>query len=127
MYKVMKLIHERYGNVIEITRDDLVEFESPFPTFHRAKYLRRLWLEEGVVKVKILIDGQVLTVRQAEFWANEEYKSLPKCRWCISLLGTDVFTHHLEENTLFCSQDCADKAYFFYVEKVCDEDDIDYI
>jgi hypothetical protein len=127
MYKVMKLIHVKYGNVIEITRDDLGEFESPFVAFHRAKQLRRLWLEEGLLKVKILIDNQVLTVRQAEVWATEEYKSLPKCYWCVAILGEDVFTHRLSGEHLFCTQNCADKDYHSYIEKMCDEDDIDYI
>lgn len=127
MYNVSKQTNKKYGNVIEITREDIAEYESPYSAYHQAKYLRRIWLESGQEKVKILIDKQILTIKQAEAWADSEYKSLPKCGSCAKILGGDVFTHRLCGTDLFCTQICADRDYSRQMEKLLDEEEIEYL
>jgi hypothetical protein len=126
MYKVSKIIHKKYGNVIEITKGDEGTL-NPETALFEAKFARRIWLEKGEGKVKFLIDNQALTPKQAETWAIEEYKSLPKCGWCGKILKEDIFTHTLCKENLYCSQSCADKDYVYQVDKLKDEEDIEYL
>jgi len=123
MYKVSRQIHEKYGNTIEVIRDESGSEQTPFQAVQQAIRLRRLWKEESKSKIRILIDGQVLTPSQAETWANEEYKSLPKCEECGKVLSGDVYTHQFCGDNLFCSSRCADKNYDFQVEKMNDNDE----
>jgi len=125
MYKASRVNHERYGCVIEIAREDTGEYITPFMIVNRAITMRRLWLEEGEVKVRFLIDGQVMISKRAESWANEEYKSLPKCEECARILNDDVFTHQLSESHLFCSQVCADKNYNYLISQIDEEVECD--
>lgn len=127
MYKVSKEVHKKYGNVIKITRDDIGEYESPYPAFQQVKFLRRIWMEQGQTKVRVLIDQQILTIKQAEVWADEEYKSLPKCETCGKILDGNVFTHRLGGKNLFCTQICSDKDYAWQMEKLLDEEEIEYL
>ncbi len=87
--------------------------------------LRRLWMEEGEAKVRFLIDSQVMISRRAETWANEEYKSLPKCEECAKILNGKVFTHQLSEADFFCSQICADKNFNYKVSQFDEETECD--
>ncbi len=125
MYKVSRLTHEKYGNVIEIIRAEPGEEATPFRAVNKALTLRRLWKEESNSKVRILIDGQVMQPSRAETWANEEYKSLPKCQECGAILAGDVHTHSLSDD-LFCSTKCADKNYDFKVEKMSDNEETEF-
>ena len=84
-------------------------------------------MESGVKKVRFLIDEQVMSSKQVEHWANEEYKSLPKCEGCAKILDGDIHTHQFSGNKFFCSQICADKDYAEEVEKLKDEEEIDYL
>ncbi len=84
-------------------------------------------MESGTKKVRILVDSKVFTPKQAEHWANEEYRSLPKCEGCAKILNGDVHTHRLSSSKFFCSDDCADKDYAEEVEKMKDEEEIDYL
>lgn len=126
MYSVQKKKHERYGNVIEIIREDSDKYITPFQAVNQARSIRRTWIEEGATKVKILIDGQVLTLPQMESWAIKEYNSLPKCEECGKILGGDVFTHSLSGDKLFCTQTCADKNYSFVLERFNDNEESEY-
>lgn len=127
MYTVTRCSHEQHGTVISIERDVNGSELTPFRAVQCACKERRLWLELGTVKkVKILVDGQVMSPKQAEHWAHEEYKSLPKCTGCAKILDGDVITHRLCAN-LFCSQDCADKDYNERLEILKDEEEIDYL
>jgi hypothetical protein len=126
MYNVVRQTHEKYGNVIEITKEEIGEFETPFRAVNRALTIRRQWID-STSKVRLLVDGQVVTPNGAEHWANEEYRSLPKCEACAKILGGDVYTHQLCGSNLFCSQPCADKDYAFQVEKMNDEEECDYL
>lgn len=128
MYNVSKQTHDKYGNVIDITKEEVGEFETPFRAINRGLTLRRQWMEASSdIKVRFLIDGQIMTTSKAEHWANEEYRSLPKCEACGKILGGDVYTHQLCGSNLFCSQPCADKDYNFQVEKMSDEEECDYL
>jgi hypothetical protein len=126
MYKVSKQIHERYGNIIEITRDDTGEFENPFQAINKAITIRRLWFEESNSKIRFLIEDQLLTRGRAEVWANNEYKSLPKCEECAKILSGSVYTHEFCGSSLFCSQSCSDKNYIFQIEKMNDNEENEY-
>jgi hypothetical protein len=125
MYKVTRQIHVKYGNVIEIIRDDPGEESTPFQAVNKALRMRRLWKEESNSKVRVLIDGQVMQPSQAESWANGEYSQLPKCEECAAILVGDVSTHALSES-LFCSPKCADRNYNFQVEKMNDNEETEF-
>jgi hypothetical protein len=126
MYTVARCSHLQYGSVISIERDVNGSELTPFQAVQCACKERRLWLEAGQKKVRFLVDSQVMSPKQAWYWAHEEYKSLPKCTGCAKVLDGDVFTHQLCTN-LFCSQRCADMDYNERVEILKDEEEIDYL
>ena len=125
MYTVTRQTHTKYGNIIEIAREDSGDSQTPFQAYNKAKMMRRLWMESDGGKVRILVDGKVMTVAQAERWSTEEYKSLPKCEACAKILNGDVYTHKFCGSYLFCSQACADKDYNYHMEKLNDEEECD--
>lgn len=126
MYSVSKLTHERHGSVIAIERQMNGLYLTPYRAVNAACKERRLWKEAGAKKVRILIDEQVLSPKQAESWAHTEYQSLPKCAWCVKVLDGDVHTHRLT-SLLFCSIECSDKDYSEQIEREKDEEEIDYL
>ena len=125
MYKVDRLTHERYGSVIEITRDESGEYNTPFQAVNRATALRNSWIKEGATKVRILVDGQIMITKRAETWANEEYRALPKCEECAKILGETVFTHKYCKTNLFCSQACSNKNFDYIVSQWDEETECD--
>lgn len=125
MYCINKNTTLNYGNVIEIIQDDDGELNTPFQAYLKAKLMRRLWMEKDSVKVKIVINNQILTVTQAEIWAYEESKRLPKCKACAAILKGDVYTHPLCGTNLFCTQVCADKDHAQEIKRINDEDESD--
>ena len=127
MYSVTRRSHERYGAVIHIERELNGSHTTPFQACQRALTERRLWVESGTKKVRILVDDQVMSPKQAEKWAHDEYVSLPKCEGCAKILNDDVHTHQFSKNKLFCSTTCADRDYAEEVEKLKDEEEIDYL
>src|SRR5271157_1695501 len=120
MYTVNRITHPQHGSIIHIERQVNGSEVTPFQAVQCACKERRLWMESGAKKVRILIDDQVMTVKQAEHWATEEYKTLPKCFGCAKILNEDVITHQLCPE-LFCSQECADRDYNEQIEKLKDE------
>ena len=127
MYVVNKLIHPRYGPVIHIERVENGSALTPFQAVNSALKERRLWVESGTKKVRILADDKVMSPKQAEHWANEEYRSLPKCEGCAKILNDDIHTHQLSGTKFFCSAICADRDYVEEIEKMKDEEEIDYL
>jgi hypothetical protein len=125
MYIVSRQTHAKYGQVIEIIRNEPGEETTPFLAVNKALRLRRLWKEESKAKVRILVDGKVMQPSQAETWANEEYAQLPKCEECAAILSGDVHTHALSDS-LFCSPKCADRNYNFQVEKMNDNEETEF-
>ena len=109
MYSVIPIKHDKYGDVIEVAQSEDGNHINPFLAIEAAKKEKRLFLETGLKKIKFLVDGKIMTISQAESWANEEYKTLPKCETCAHILTGDVYTHQFCGVSLFCSQDCADK------------------
>lgn len=126
MYTVTRCAHQKYGSVISVERDVNGSKLTPFQAVQSACKERRLWLESGEKKVRILIDNQVMSPNQAEHWANEEYTHIPKCSQCATILDEKVYTHQ-DCSDLFCSQDCADKDYNERQEILKDEREIDYL
>ena len=127
MYNVFRQNHVTYGNVVEIIRAENGTYKTPGSAFNKADIMRRLWRDEGSTKVRILVDDKIMSPAQAESWSNEEYKSLPKCYTCNQILNGSVHTHRLCGNHLFCSRTCSDKDYLAEVEKIKDEEEIDYL
>ena len=127
MYSVNRFTHERYGSVIRIERAENGSHLTPFQSVQAALKERRLWQEAGVKKVRILVDDQVMSPKQAESWAHEEYKSLPKCYRCAKILDGDIHSHRLSRGNFFCSESCSDQDYLEEVEKMKDEEEIDYL
>lgn len=127
MYIVSKQNHETYGNIISILIEENGIYESPFQAVNQVKLLKRLWLEEGGTRVRILINNQILTIKEMEKWSAEEYNFLPKCHACGCILSTKIFTHRLSGTNIFCSQKCTDINFSFEIEKINDEEDIEYL
>jgi hypothetical protein len=125
MYSVSQKTTEQYGNVIEIAREEVSQFETPFQAFNKSLTLRRLWVNAG--KIRLLVIGQIMTAKQAESWAINEYKSLPKCEGCAKILNGNLYSHSLSSGHTFCSQACADKDFLFKMEKLNDEEEIEYL
>lgn len=126
MYAVSRLQHDQHGPVIQIEPAMNGSERTPFQAVQRASQERRLWMESEPRKVRIWVDGRVMTVQQAEHWANEEYQALPKCSFCANILEDDVITHQLSQQ-LFCSQKCADRDYNERVEKLEEEVEVEYL
>ena len=126
MYSVSRQAHAKHGSVVAVEYDLNGSELTPFRAVQRACKERRLWLEEGATKVRILISEQVMSVKQAECWAHEEYKLLPKCPNCGKIMNEEVFNNQLSED-LFCSQSCADLDYNSRIEAQKDEEEIDYL
>lgn len=127
MYRVSRITHQKYGDCIEVVREENGTFKTPFQAIQQVRKERRVMLESSTKRVKILIDNQILTISQAETWANEEYQSLAKCKTCGSLLDGDVHTHRLCGSDLFCSSACADKDYAEKTEIDNDESEFDLL
>lgn len=127
MYSVIKSSHERYGSVIEIVRDENGTLMTPSQARQQASKEKQSWQDVGILKVRYLVDGQVMTIKQVEHWAHEEYKNLPKCNECAKVLGESIYTHQLSGTELFCTQSCADKNYIEEASKFKNEEEIDYL
>lgn len=126
-YSIARIEHNRYKSILEITRVERGEYSSPFKVLNAGEKLRRTYLESDKIKLKFLVDGQVLTHAQFETWANEEYRALPKCQECAQILTDEVFTHHLDMQNFFCSQVCADRNYQTCLDRYSDEEECDYL
>ena len=126
-YNIIKQIDPKYGSLITIDRVDIGEFINPTDAAEKAKSLRIAMVASGSGKVRIFVDGQVMTSNQIGVWAKEEYKSLPKCESCKKILGEDIFTHKLSGTNLFCSSKCSDYDYNYQVDILLDEEDCDYL
>lgn len=113
--------------IIHINRVDGSGYVNPYQVYNAAHTMRRVAQEKDKVKLKFLVDLQVLTLAQLYSWANEEYKSLPKCYYCAAILSENVFTHKFRETELFCTQTCADKDYSICVERSNEEEDFEYL
>lgn len=127
MYSVTRHSHPSHGSVVHVERVENGSFLTPFQAVQNALKERRLWKESGIKKVRILIDDQVMSPKQAEHWAHIEYQSLPKCFGCAKILNGEVFTHQISKEKLFCSQNCADSDYNEEIEKQKDEEEIEYL
>lgn len=125
MYIVSRSNDEQYGNVVAILRSEDGEI-SPFFVAEEAKKEKRLWEKQEKIKVRFMVDNQILTVKDLEKWAREEYHHLPKCGHCAHILCGDVHTNNLSSGTLFCSVLCADRDYHIQAEKLndCEECDL---
>lgn len=123
MYNVKKSNHEKHGAVIEISVSDDGRFETPFQAVNAALFIKR----ESKNKTKILIDEHIVTSKQAEKWAKEEYDHLIKCFNCGKILHEQVYTHKLCGSNLFCTQRCADIDYQYRMDQLLDEEEVDYL
>lgn len=125
MYNVSK-DNNKYGNVIIISISEIGEFELPFAAIQKAKSLKKEWITNS--KIRFLINEQILSTNQLDSWAIKEYSSLIKCSMCPTIINNkNVFTHTYSYDKLFCSQGCADKDYILYLEKLEDEEPIEYL
>ena len=124
MYSVKRITHQSYGAVIAIERVVNGSVKTPFQAVQCACKEIRLWRESGIKKVRILIDEQVLSIKQAEAWSDEEYDSLAKCSGCATIMEEQIYTHQLCPY-FFCSQVCADRDYSERVDKLKDEEEVE--
>jgi len=124
MYSVKQITHPSYGVIVAIEHDISSGYVNPYQAMQNVSKLIRIIKESGSKKVRVFIDEKVMTFKQAEQWADEEYKSLPKCDCCAAILQEDLFTHNLSVNR-FCSQKCADQDYVSRTDKLMEEEDIE--
>lgn len=127
MYSIKFTTHERHGFVIEVIRDENGTIISPFAAVQMVSKEKRLQQEAGLKKIRFLLEGQVLNIKQLEHWANEEYKVLPKCDSCAQILNEQFYTHRLSDMHRFCSQVCADQEFVEETEKLKELEEIDYL
>jgi hypothetical protein len=124
MYKTCRSNHEKYGNVVSILRTEDGQ-QTPFLVSEEAKKEKRLWETQDKIRVRFIIDNQILTTNQLEKWAHEEYLHLPKCGFCAQILFGDVHTNTISHATLFCSQICADRDYHQQMDHFNDYEECD--
>jgi hypothetical protein len=115
MYIVCRSNDEEYGNVIAILHAEEGE-QSPFFAVEEAKKQKRLWQQEESIKVRFIIDNQILTPLGLDRWARSEYDSLPKCGDCHKLLHGEVHNNAMSDGILFCSISCAARDHERQVE-----------
>jgi endogenous inhibitor of DNA gyrase (YacG/DUF329 family) len=127
MYDIQFKNHEIYGDIIVISIEENGKYKSPFQAVEQVKQLRRISLEKGKLKVRLLVNEQFLSTKEMEKWAIEEYNLLPKCVQCGSILGTIVFMHSISGSNLFCTQRCADIDFSDEMDKTFEEEEIDYL
>ena len=127
MYDIQFKNHEIHGNTIVISIVENGTHKSPFKAVEQAKSLRRMELEKGKLKIKLLVNEQLLSTKEMEKWAIEEYNLLPKCFRCGSILETIVFIHPFSGSNLFCTQRCADLDHSDEMDKTLEEEEIDYL
>ena len=116
MYKVRRTNNKKYGKIISITRVESGGIKSPFLAYEKALALKLK---------KIIVDNQLLTNKQLEKWAREEYQSLPKCQECWEILNGTIYKHRLAESFLFCTQSCADRNYLRQLDNLNDYEEFD--
>jgi len=125
MYNLKKNHHPDYGLVIEITPESTGEYLSPLNVVQQALKEREDWQKQNSSKVRMLVDQQLLTPQKALIWSQKEYLKLPKCPICIQILNNDVYNHQLSDK-LFCSIKCSDIDYNDQLEKMKDEEEIEF-
>ena len=125
MYNVSQLTHEKYGSVVVIEKVLNGYFLTPFNAVQAAINEQKLFSISVSEKVRLLIDDQIMTPHQAQHWAKEEYEELPKCKACGKPLPEDLVMHQLTPH-FFCSQNFADKDYKLQLEKMQDEEEIEF-
>lgn len=126
MYNIKHYNHPQYNEVLQIEMLEDGRFLNPFQVVRRLEIDRRLLIEAGH-KIRILVNNQILTLKQAEQWADVEYKSLPKCEECGIILHGNIYNHNLSVGVFFCSEKCSTCNYNEKLEKMLDEREIDYL
>jgi hypothetical protein len=121
MYKVERVIDPKYGNTVQITADELGNYDDAFKAERRAKTQYHLMQQQGLEGIKFLVDGEILNIKQLEKWANEEYERLPKCGYCGSRLDEQIYKNELSDHLLFCGKSCSNKDYDLQMAKLMDE------
>jgi hypothetical protein len=124
-YQVLKQIHPDYGNVILIQHAEDGFFNTPFQAERAAKREYQNWKGNNKIKIRFLIDQEILQLNQLEHWANEEYTDLPKCQECAQILDGKVYNHSLSDTYLFCSINCCDRNYAEEIEHLNDYEEFD--
>lgn len=123
MYNVYKEKHSVYGNIIVINIEDNGKFNLPFDAVNKGLTIKRLWKTKS--KIRFFINGQIMSAKEAESWANKEYKILEKCTACSNILINKCIIYL--NNKAYCSQLCADKDYQYYLDHLDEEVEIDYL
>lgn len=122
MYNVIHFVNELHGSVVEIVRDTNGLYKTPHKACQAAKSLRNKLLKP-VLKIRYFVDGKVFNTLAS--WQKEEYDSLVKCERCYSILDGNVFSHS-ENNSLFCSQKCADVDFIMIIESNDDNEETEF-
>lgn len=104
LYSVSLKNDSKYGNYISVT--DSGDIVSPFDVYHRVCKLKNEFKKNSSLNIKYLIFGQVMSLSKIKKWAKEEYKNLPKCDYCASILLEEVVTNNFSNN-LYCSEECS--------------------
>lgn len=128
MYKVSNICDVScYGKIVVIEKTENEGELLPFFAMQQALKNRRLWLESGATKIRFLVDGKIMSVKEMERWSRVEYQSIPKCPTCAKIFGRDVYTHRLCGSDIFCSQACANQSVHQKSERLKDEEEVDYL
>ncbi len=108
------------------------EFSDPRKAIETAIAICLAWRKDGERKAKVGIGStggmtmpfETCTIKQAQKWAEEEYKTLPNCpqcakimeknqeKWSIGFITKDGEFISYEEY-IYCSEYCAEKNYTY--------------
>jgi hypothetical protein len=98
------------------------EFKDPREAVEAAIAICRAWRQAGEKKAKVAygctggftMPFDPATFLKAQDWADDRFEKLPKCDVCGDLMGEeDHYTHEFaDKDENFCSEHCAEKAYW---------------
>ena len=104
LYSVSLKNNDKYGDFIEVS--DSGDIVSPFDVYNKVCALKNKFKQNNESNLKYLVFGSIMTLSKIKKWANDEYKTLPKCNYCAKLILNDVFTNSLTDK-IFCSLECS--------------------
>ena len=93
-------------------------YQSPIDAASAAIELRKKWAQDCQKRVRIYIAGYApqlgiygdnpVTPRECIAWGKAKYQNMPKCDKCGEILGGDTYRAMELDDSVFCSQYCAE-------------------
>lgn len=112
---------------------------DPIKAATAAIAVRKRWIAEDKIKkvtFRVLADTpctDTITVVSTTLankllkWADKEYKHLHKCRTCNAVLARQDFPFKVQQDHLFCSDECAGLDAAELIKRLNDNDESEFI